>query len=111
MIELIEPISDHMGFYGDVLSGAEFTLARHHYSARVVGDFEAWMIYRNRLSAASPVLIEGAIGKNVRFAFFDYRQEIGGYLEAAWHGPNGEGLPRHVPHHPPRRDLQDPVRL
>ena len=101
-IELIEPISDHNGFYRDILPTEGFALARHHYSVRVLGQLDAWLAYREQLSIASPILIEGGLGKAVRFAFVDYRQTIGCYLEAAWHGPNGEGLPRHVPHHPAR---------
>jgi hypothetical protein len=108
MIELIEPLVDVGRFYRDALPGPEQVMAPHHVSTRVIGSSEDWHAHRRLLGESRAIVLEGEIGEVVRFAFLDEREHIGVYLESAWHGPNGEGLPRRVPRHPgPNQALQE----
>jgi hypothetical protein len=108
MIELIEPVVDVGRFYRDALPRPELAMAPHHVSTRVIGSAKDWSAHRRVLNERKTMVLEGEIGAVVRFAFFDEREHIGVYLESAWHGANGEGLPRRVPRHPgPGKALQE----
>lgn len=96
MLELIRPIVEVGTFYSGALTDGAL-VAPHHVSTSLAGDLDAWVRHRAAVGRSSPAIVEGGIGDVVRFAFFDMRSAFGVYLEAAWHGAAGEGLPRGVP--------------
>ncbi len=90
-IELIQPVSGHVGPYRDVLPAdpADFTPRFHHIAVRR-DDLGAMREEIERLGF--PLAFEGEVPGLV-FVYLDAREALGHYLGFVWAGPqNWQGL-------------------
>ncbi|MDE0271667.1 MAG: VOC family protein [Gammaproteobacteria bacterium] len=83
-IELIQPVGGDVAIYADVLRHSQALVAFHHVGVMIAGSLDAWNRHRQRFDAAHPVVLEGAVGDDIRFAFTDERPRLGHYIEHVW---------------------------
>jgi hypothetical protein len=85
-IELIEPVRDLAGLYGDRIAPDRVAgLAMHHLGVRVRGDDP--QAYEHRLAELGrrgPVHVTGDLGADIRFAYTDERATLGHFVEHYW---------------------------
>ena len=89
-IELIEPQGDSAPLFAAVLpEDGSFAIRFHHVAYRVGGtlaDYEAHIASIDR--ARHPVVLHGAMGEVMRFAYTDERALLGHYVEHVWMHPD-----------------------
>jgi len=88
-IELIEPQGDSAPLFSDVLpTDGSFAIRFHHIAYRIEGtlaDYEGHLASID--GAAHPVVLNGALGDLMRFAYTDERALLGHYVEHVWMDP------------------------
>lgn len=86
-IEVIEPIAD-AAIYADPLEGVDRPVLLHHVASRIEGTLAQWDAYRAGLDeTVRPVVFEGGVGDDLRYAYTDERARLGHYLEHLWMSP------------------------
>lgn len=84
-IEVIQPVGDAAPIYSDTLKGQSSLIVFHHFGIRIPGTLDAWESRRSVLEQPGrPVVFEGAIGDDCRYAYVDERATLGHYLEYIW---------------------------
>lgn len=85
MIELIEPVGGDIETYAEVLPEEGFGTVLHHTAFLLNGDLSEWDDLRDWMSASGhPVVLEGAVEDQARFAYLDTRSRLGHHLEYIW---------------------------
>jgi hypothetical protein len=84
-IELIQPVSGDVACYADVLPSSGYGTVLHHLGFVVGGELSAWDDVRSELDRSRhPLLFEGAVEDDVRFAYLDSAPVLGHHLEYIW---------------------------
>lgn len=98
-IELIQPLEGNISLYTDALKGARSPLVFHHVAIRIDGPMAAWEQFRQGIDPATrPLVLEGAVGDDVRFVYTDERSRLGHYIEYLWFSEEATAMFDQIPH-------------
>lgn len=106
-IELIEPQGDSAPLFSAALPiDGDFAIRFHHVAYRIDGtlaDYESHLASID--SARHPVVLHGAMGDLMRFAYTDERALLGHYVEHVWMDPGlFAQLAGAIPSYPARQE-------
>ena len=99
-IELIQPLAGLTRIYTDVLDRSAAPMAFHHAAIVLKGSLADWDAFRAGLTASPrPVVLEGAVGDDVRFVYTDETAILGHHMEYLWFSADARqgqaGIPRY----------------